>query len=209
MFTGAFSLIVPFCYILSFLWFTCESVLQANHTRVHLQANGERWEWERRGSTEFDCRWAWLKLAHAWSTVILTGNNLKYKSNQSNIFWSFPFLTRRPFSICPPTIFTSDWVRLYKKMFPNRFRAFPQQNVPCICECVGTRVHYGDILNPSLSSICSSAAGTLGPAHLSSQFVLPGTATVILIGSHHQPLPQVGGYGSLLQSRFEVVWNKG
>lgn len=49
-------------------------------------------------------------------------------------------------------------------------------------------MHHGDTLNLSLSSVCSSAAGTSGAAHLSSQSVLRATATMILIGSHHQPM---------------------
>lgn len=69
---------------------------------------------------------------------------------------------------------------------------------------MGTRVHYGDILNPSLSSVCSSAAGTFGAAHLSSQSVLLGTAMVILIGSHHQTPP--GGRTRLIGS--EQIWRR-
>lgn len=65
----------------------------------------------------------------------------------------------------------------------------------------GTRVCYCDILNVSLSSVCSSAAGALGALHLSSWSLLWGTAMVILIGSHYQT--PVGGHGSLVQSRFE------
>lgn len=68
--------------------------------------------------------------------------------------------------IFPPNIFTSDWIWLYKKMFSNHFCVLPQQNVPSIWECVGTRVHYGDILNLSQSSVCSSSVGTLGPASI-------------------------------------------
>lgn len=136
-------------------------------------------------------------------TVILTGSNLKYQSKQSNIFCFCSFQTRRPL-IDLPTIFTSDWIWWYKKMFSNWFCVLPQQNVPYICECVGTHVHYGDILNPSLSSVCCSAAGTLGAAHLSFQSGLPGTATVSLIGSHHQPLP--GGRTWLIGS--EQIWRR-
>lgn len=63
----------------------------------------------------------------------------------------------------------------------------------CVCYC--------DILNLSLSSACSSAAGALGAIHLSSWSLLLGTAMVILIGSHYQ-IP-VGGHGSLVRSRLE------
>lgn len=57
-----------------------------------------------------------------------------------------------PSVIRPPTV---SW--LYQTMFPNRFFTW---NVPHIWECVATRVRYCDILNPSLSSVCSS--GDLG-----------------------------------------------
>lgn len=63
------------------------------------------------------------------------------------------------------------------------------------------RVCYCDILNLSLSSVCSSAAGAFGASHLSSWSLLLGTAMVILIGSHYQT--PVGGHGSLVESRFE------
>lgn len=90
-------------------------------------------------------------------------------------------------------------------MFSNHFCVLPQQNVPCICECVGTRVHYGDILNLSQSSVCSSSVGTLGPAS-----IFPDCAT----GHGHvdpdwqssppsrRPPPPRWEDGSLVRSRF-------
>lgn len=71
----------------------------------------------------------------------------------------------------------------------------------CVRIRLVTRVCYCDILNVSLSSVCSSAAGALRALHLSSWSLLWGTAMVILIGSHYQT--PVGGHGSLVQSRFE------
>lgn len=115
--------------------------------------------------------------------TVITGNNLKKHSNQSNIFWFCSFSKQK-------AVFVSShylYFRLDQKMLSNRFCVLCEQKCSMCRECVDTCVHYGDTLNLSLSSVCSSSAGTSGAVHLSSQSVLRATATMILIGSHHQP----------------------
>lgn len=114
--------------------------------------------------------------------TVITGNNLKKQINQSKIFWFYSFSKQKAVFVYSHYLY----FRLDQKMLSNRFCVLFEQKRSMCRECVDTRVHYGDTLNLSLSTVCSSAAGTSGAAHLSSQSVLRATATMILIGSHHQ-----------------------